>query len=76
MNLLPKVQGLTIAYEYTDEGLELTEVRFCGTGCSVLVGVQDGRVVATRVIPDSPVNRGLNCIRATSCPRSCTARTA
>ena len=26
VNLLPKVQGLTIAYEYTDEGLELTEV--------------------------------------------------
>ncbi|MFB1031672.1 MAG: nitrate reductase catalytic subunit NapA, partial [Thauera sp.] len=37
--------------------------RFCGTGCSVLVGVQDGRVVATQGDPDSPVNRGLNCIK-------------
>ncbi|MRI34777.1 periplasmic nitrate reductase subunit alpha [Endozoicomonas sp. OPT23] len=37
--------------------------RFCGTGCSVLVGVRDGRVVATQADPDSPVNRGLNCIK-------------
>ena len=34
--------------------------RFCGTGCSVLVGVQNGRVVATQGDPDSQVNRGLN----------------
>ena len=37
--------------------------RFCGTGCSVLVGVQNGRIVATQGDPDSPVNRGLNCIK-------------
>ena len=37
--------------------------RFCGTGCSVLVGVKDGRVVATQGDPDSPVNRGLNCVK-------------
>ncbi|MDI6748337.1 MAG: nitrate reductase catalytic subunit NapA [Rhodocyclaceae bacterium] len=37
--------------------------RFCGTGCSVLVGTQEGRVVATQGDPDSPVNRGLNCIK-------------
>ncbi|HNR60885.1 MAG TPA: molybdopterin-dependent oxidoreductase, partial [Thauera sp.] len=37
--------------------------RFCGTGCSVLVGVQNGRVVASQGDPDSPVNRGLNCIK-------------
>ena len=37
--------------------------RFCGTGCSVLVGTKDGRVVATQGDPDSPVNRGLNCIK-------------
>ncbi|MGI9506276.1 MAG: twin-arginine translocation signal domain-containing protein, partial [Geminicoccaceae bacterium] len=36
--------------------------RFCGTGCSVLVGVKDERVVATQGDPDAPVNRGLNCI--------------
>ncbi len=37
--------------------------RFCGTGCSVLVGVKDGRLVATKADPDAPVNRGLNCIK-------------
>ncbi len=37
--------------------------RFCGTGCSVLVGVKDGRVVATQGDPDAPVNKGLNCIK-------------
>jgi nitrate reductase NapA len=37
--------------------------RFCGTGCSVMVGVQEGRVVATQGDPESPVNRGLNCIK-------------
>lgn len=37
--------------------------RFCGTGCAVLVGTQNGRVVATQGDPDAPVNRGLNCIK-------------
>ena len=37
--------------------------RFCGTGCSVLVGTKDGRVVATQGDPDAEVNRGLNCIK-------------
>src|SRR5690606_41467105 len=37
--------------------------RFCGTGCSVLVGAQNDRVVATQADPEAPVNRGLNCIK-------------
>jgi len=37
--------------------------RFCGTGCSVLVGTQAGRVVATQGDPEAPVNKGLNCIK-------------
>lgn len=37
--------------------------RFCGTGCSVLVGTQQGKVVATQGDPDAPVNKGLNCIK-------------
>jgi nitrate reductase NapA len=37
--------------------------RFCGTGCSVLVGVKDDHIVATQGDPDAPVNRGLNCIK-------------
>ena len=37
--------------------------RFCGTGCSVLVGYKDGRVIGTQGDPDAPVNKGLNCIK-------------
>ncbi|EHR6735143.1 periplasmic nitrate reductase subunit alpha [Vibrio parahaemolyticus] len=37
--------------------------RFCGTGCSVLVGTQNGKVVATQGDPEAPVNKGLNCIK-------------
>ncbi len=37
--------------------------RYCGTGCSVLIGTKDNRIVATQGDPDAPVNRGLNCIK-------------
>ncbi|WP_031817592.1 periplasmic nitrate reductase subunit alpha, partial [Vibrio parahaemolyticus] len=33
------------------------------TGCSVLVGTQNGKVVATQGDPEAPVNKGLNCIK-------------
>ena len=37
--------------------------RFCGTGCGVMVGVKDGKVVATHGDTLAEVNRGLNCIK-------------
>jgi nitrate reductase (cytochrome) len=37
--------------------------RFCGTGCGLLIGVQGGRAVAVQGDPDSPVNRGLCCVK-------------
>lgn len=37
--------------------------RFCGVGCGILVATKNGRIVATRGDPDSPVNRGLNCVK-------------
>ena len=37
--------------------------RFCGTGCSVMVGVKDGQVVATHGDIKAEVNRGLNCVK-------------
>ncbi len=43
--------------------------RFCGTGCGVLVGTQNGRVVASQGDPDAPVNRGLNCIKGYFLPK-------
>jgi nitrate reductase NapA len=37
--------------------------RFCGTGCGVMVGVKDGRIVATHGDMQAEVNRGLNCVK-------------
>lgn len=43
--------------------------RFCGTGCSVLVGTQNGRVVASQGDPEAEVNKGLNCIKGYFLPK-------
>ncbi len=37
--------------------------RYCGNGCGELVGTRNGHIVAVQGDPDSPVNRGLNCIK-------------
>jgi nitrate reductase NapA len=54
-----------LAQKNDDSGIRWDKApcRFCGTGCCVLVGTKDGRVVATQGDPDAPVNRGLNCIK-------------
>jgi len=37
--------------------------RFCGVGCGLLVATKGERVVAVKGDPDSPVNRGLLCVK-------------
>ncbi len=37
--------------------------RFCGTGCSVMVGTKNDRVVASHGDVKAEVNRGLNCVK-------------
>lgn len=37
--------------------------RFCGTGCGIMLATKDGKIVAVKGDPASPVNRGLNCIK-------------
>ena len=59
---LPAVEALA-AEDDLNIRWDKAPCRFCGTGCSVLVGTRDGRVVATQGDPDAPVNRGLNCIK-------------
>lgn len=46
-----------------------TACRFCGTGCSVLVGTKGGKMVASQGDPDAPVNKGLNCIKGYFLPK-------
>lgn len=40
-----------------------TPCRFCGVGCGLLVGINDGRAVAVKGDPASPVNKGLCCVK-------------
>lgn len=37
--------------------------RFCAVGCGLLIGIENGRAVAVRGDPDSPVSRGLACVK-------------
>ncbi|OGG99965.1 MAG: nitrate reductase catalytic subunit [Candidatus Lambdaproteobacteria bacterium RIFOXYD1_FULL_56_27] len=37
--------------------------RFCGTGCTLLVGTQGGKIKGIKGDPTAPVNRGLACIK-------------
>jgi len=60
---IPGAQAL--AQSGTNEGVRWDKgvCRFCGTGCGVLIGTKDNRIVATQGDPDAPVNKGLNCIK-------------
>lgn len=40
-----------------------TVCRFCGTGCGVLVGTKNDKVVAVKGDPDNRSSRGLNCVK-------------
>ena len=42
--------------------------RFCGTGCSVLVGVGGGKIMAVKGDPNSPVNQGTLCVKGYALP--------
>ncbi len=55
--------NLIVSSDQTKIKWDKAPCRFCGTGCSVLVGTQNGRVVATQGDPEAPVNRGLNCVK-------------
>jgi len=61
------VPGLAQAIEFDAEKNKIrwdkAPCRFCGVGCSVMVGTKDNRVVATQADPNSEVNKGINCIK-------------
>ncbi len=58
-----KASNLITSSDITKLKWDKAPCRFCGTGCSVNVGVMDGKVVATHGDIKSPVNKGLNCIK-------------
>ena len=62
--------GVAFGSEFGSSGAALRDVvwrktpcRFCGVGCGLLVGIEGGRAVAVKGDPDSPVNRGLACVK-------------
>jgi nitrate reductase NapA len=64
------VPGVAFGEEYESYVEDLAAVdwrkapcRFCGVGCGLLIGLEDGRAVAVRGDPDSSVNRGLCCVK-------------
>ncbi len=63
MSTSASAANLITSSKETDIHWDKAPCRFCGTGCSVLVGSKNGRVVATQGDPEAPVNRGLNCIK-------------
>ncbi|MCG2827818.1 formate dehydrogenase subunit alpha [Methanothermobacter sp. K4] len=36
---------------------------YCGAGCEIYLGVRGNRIVSSRGVPDSPVNRGRLCVK-------------
>lgn len=43
--------------------------RYCGTGCGVLAGVKNGKIVAVKGDPECPVNKGRLCIKGITLPK-------
>ncbi len=52
-------------FEDTTSGIQWNKApcRFCGTGCHVQVGVEDGRIVAIAGDQQAAVNKGLLCVK-------------
>ena len=65
--LLSNVTRGDVAEEGVEEieGLEWNKApcRFCGTGCSAMIGTKDGKIESVKGDPESPVNRGLLCVK-------------
>ena len=56
-----------------DQGMvwDKAPCRFCGTGCSVMVGVKEGKIAAVKGDPKSSVNQGTLCVKGYSLPSIC-----
>jgi len=63
VSLPASATNLIASSEQTQIKWDKAPCRFCGTGCSVLVGTQNGKIVATQGDPEAPVNKGMNCVK-------------
>jgi len=62
--------GSEVSAILDDEGVvwDKAPCRFCGTGCGVMVGVRNGKVVAVAGDRQNPVNLGLLCVKGYHLP--------
>lgn len=60
----------SVAEESLDPALKWDKApcRFCGTGCGVMVGTKNGKIVSVTGDQLNPVNKGLLCIKGYSLP--------
>ncbi|GHE22193.1 nitrate reductase catalytic subunit NapA [Halomonas urumqiensis] len=63
MSIPASASNLITNSELTKISWNKAPCRFCGVGCSVMVGTYDDRIVATHGDNQSEVNRGLNCVK-------------
>lgn len=59
----PKEESVVQAETVEPDEWKSTVCRFCGTGCGVLVGTKNGKVIAVKGDPDNRSSRGLNCVK-------------
>ncbi len=50
-------------YTGTASNTASTVCPYCGCGCTILLGIRDGKVIQARPADDSPVNAGTLCVR-------------
>ncbi|MDQ7001858.1 MAG: molybdopterin-dependent oxidoreductase, partial [Ghiorsea sp.] len=63
LSLPAMAQAMSFDAEKNKINWDKAPCRFCGVGCSILVGTKDNRIVATQADPKSEVNKGINCIK-------------
>ena len=63
ISTVTQAQNIVTDAQHTQLKWSKAPCRFCGVGCGVNVAVRDNRVVATHGDMQSPVNRGINCIK-------------
>ena len=50
-------------YTGTATNVVTTVCPYCGCGCTICLGIKDGKIIEARPAVDSPVNRGALCVR-------------
>ena len=57
------LEDKTVALEGVPNRWTRTTCPYCGTGCEMLVGTRDDRIVQIKPVLDAPVNRGHLCVK-------------